>query len=444
MVKSRTPCELAEIGYERLFALFEGPLRDECPRILFAIGGQLTRRLLHTSRKVSRLAFMDVTSRVARTLLDLCQEPDALSHPLGHPDPHLAPGDQPHRRLFARDGRARAQAARGERDDLGQGQDHRRVRHAMRLRRPPAERSAPPAIPAGVARRTGGRAAAVAILLGQLGYPCARGDAARRIATLLEDPTQSLVVAEFHGDLCGLLALDTMYYLPLGAPTCRITSLIVDEAHRATASAALLLREAERRARACGAVRIELTSAAHRHRRARVLQGQRLRRELAALRQAHRSRPDRCHRWRSALGASPARNLRRTGAPVRRPGSSARMKASPTRNALHAGRAHARDVARGVRMPLSVTSRRSSGTSVAQTQGGVERNLEAAQVAVVDPDQRRSALQRAVAVRRRRALRPARPGRSWRASRVQLRPAARSSSAATISRMQSAPSARAS
>ena len=83
MVKSRTPCELAEISYERLFALFEGSLRDECARILFAIGGQLTRRLLHTSRKVSRLAFMDVTSRVARTLLDLCQEPDALSHPLG-------------------------------------------------------------------------------------------------------------------------------------------------------------------------------------------------------------------------------------------------------------------------------------------------------------------------------------------------------------------------
>ena len=83
MVKSRVPSELAEINYERLFALFEGPLRDECPRILFAIGAQLTRRLLHTNRKVSRLAFMDVTSRVARTLLDLCQEPDALSHPQG-------------------------------------------------------------------------------------------------------------------------------------------------------------------------------------------------------------------------------------------------------------------------------------------------------------------------------------------------------------------------
>jgi CRP/FNR family cyclic AMP-dependent transcriptional regulator len=83
LVKSRTACELAEISYERLFALFEGALRDDCPKILFAIGSQLTHRLLQTSRKVSRLAFMDVTSRVSRTLLDLCQEPDALSHPQG-------------------------------------------------------------------------------------------------------------------------------------------------------------------------------------------------------------------------------------------------------------------------------------------------------------------------------------------------------------------------
>lgn len=83
LVRSRTTCELAEISYERLFNLFEGGLKAECPRILFTIGSQLTRRLLQTSRKVSRLAFMDVTSRVTRTLLDLCVEPDALSHPLG-------------------------------------------------------------------------------------------------------------------------------------------------------------------------------------------------------------------------------------------------------------------------------------------------------------------------------------------------------------------------
>ncbi|MCB1642010.1 MAG: helix-turn-helix domain-containing protein, partial [Xanthomonadales bacterium] len=74
---------LAEISYERLFQLFDGPLKDECPRILFAIATQITTRLLHTSRKASRLAFMDVTSRVARTLIDLCSEPDAMSHPDG-------------------------------------------------------------------------------------------------------------------------------------------------------------------------------------------------------------------------------------------------------------------------------------------------------------------------------------------------------------------------
>jgi CRP/FNR family cyclic AMP-dependent transcriptional regulator len=83
MVRTRTSCDLAEISYERLFQLFEGPLREDCAKVLFSIGTQLTNRLLHTSRKVSRLAFMDVTSRVAKTLIDLTEEPDAMSHPKG-------------------------------------------------------------------------------------------------------------------------------------------------------------------------------------------------------------------------------------------------------------------------------------------------------------------------------------------------------------------------
>jgi len=83
VVRTRTPCELAEINYDRLHQLFAGPLAAECPRILYAIGLQLSKRLLDTSRKASRLAFMDVTGRIQRTLQDLCQEPDALSHPQG-------------------------------------------------------------------------------------------------------------------------------------------------------------------------------------------------------------------------------------------------------------------------------------------------------------------------------------------------------------------------
>ncbi|WP_132146217.1 cAMP-activated global transcriptional regulator CRP [Luteibacter rhizovicinus] len=83
LVRTRTAVEMAEISYERLFQLLEGSLAAECPKLLFAIGSQLTQRLLRTSRQVSRMAFMDVTNRVSRTLLDLCTEPDAMSHPDG-------------------------------------------------------------------------------------------------------------------------------------------------------------------------------------------------------------------------------------------------------------------------------------------------------------------------------------------------------------------------
>jgi CRP/FNR family cyclic AMP-dependent transcriptional regulator len=83
VVRTRSACELAEINYDRLHQLFAGPLAAECPRILYAIGLQLSKRLLDTSRKASRLAFLDVSGRIIRTLHDLCQEPDALSHPQG-------------------------------------------------------------------------------------------------------------------------------------------------------------------------------------------------------------------------------------------------------------------------------------------------------------------------------------------------------------------------
>ena len=83
ILRTRTQCELAEISYERLYQLFEGTLANDATSIMYAIGAQLSRRLLDTSRKAGRLAFLDVTDRIIRTLHDLTREPEAMSHPQG-------------------------------------------------------------------------------------------------------------------------------------------------------------------------------------------------------------------------------------------------------------------------------------------------------------------------------------------------------------------------
>ncbi len=83
LVRTRTPCQLTEISYGQLRQLFKGPLASQQTDILYALGAQLSKRLLQSHRKVSHLAFFDVTGRIARALLDLCKEPDAMTHPDG-------------------------------------------------------------------------------------------------------------------------------------------------------------------------------------------------------------------------------------------------------------------------------------------------------------------------------------------------------------------------
>ena len=81
-LRTRTPCELAEISYERLQALLVAQAND-ATRLLYSIGAQISQRLLDTSRKAGRLAFLDVSDRIYRTLFDLAREPEAMSHPEG-------------------------------------------------------------------------------------------------------------------------------------------------------------------------------------------------------------------------------------------------------------------------------------------------------------------------------------------------------------------------
>lgn len=104
----------------------------------------------------------------------------------------------------------------------------------------------------------------VARLLTDLGYPCELDEAGERISAIAGNDRQALVVARRDGAVVGLIALDFMYYLPLGTTTCRVTALVVTPTAQGLGIGRALLKEAERRARVGGAARIELTSGAQR------------------------------------------------------------------------------------------------------------------------------------------------------------------------------------
>ena len=82
-IRARSKCELAEITYSKLQHLLDNELKDHAKPFLYDLGRQLSDRLTKTSRKVSDLAFLDVTGRVASALLDLAKQPGAVTHPEG-------------------------------------------------------------------------------------------------------------------------------------------------------------------------------------------------------------------------------------------------------------------------------------------------------------------------------------------------------------------------
>ncbi|MEJ2061029.1 MAG: cAMP-activated global transcriptional regulator CRP [Gammaproteobacteria bacterium] len=77
-VVARESCEIAEMSYTEFRRL-----ANEHSDLLFALAAQMAARLRDTSRKVIDLAFLDVAGRIARTLLDLAHQPDAMTHPDG-------------------------------------------------------------------------------------------------------------------------------------------------------------------------------------------------------------------------------------------------------------------------------------------------------------------------------------------------------------------------
>lgn len=77
-VIARSKCIIAEIGYQQFRDLV-----SKDPEILFLLSGQIFNRLRKTSLKVRDLIFLDVKGRIAHCLLELSNEPDAMTHPDG-------------------------------------------------------------------------------------------------------------------------------------------------------------------------------------------------------------------------------------------------------------------------------------------------------------------------------------------------------------------------
>ena len=77
-IVSRSKSVIAEISYAQFKQIV-----NEVPAIMFLLTGQIFNRLRKTSQKVRDLIFLDVKGRIARCLLELSAEPDAMTHPDG-------------------------------------------------------------------------------------------------------------------------------------------------------------------------------------------------------------------------------------------------------------------------------------------------------------------------------------------------------------------------
>ena len=95
--------------------------------------------------------------------------------------------------------------------------------------------------------------AAIADLLGQLGYPAAAEAVEPRIAGLLAAGDR-LVVAELDGQVVGLADLHVSPSLEHDQPAGKLAAIVVDERHRSAGVGRALVAamEAEARERGCG------------------------------------------------------------------------------------------------------------------------------------------------------------------------------------------------
>lgn len=106
-------------------------------------------------------------------------------------------------------------------------------------------------------------AAAIAALLGELGYRATPGQVLDRLKS--PQPLAALnLVAETKSGVVAFLAACRLPYFPDGSTLCRITAMVVSSAHRRTGAGRALLEAAAAYARRHGCSGLEVTTAEHR------------------------------------------------------------------------------------------------------------------------------------------------------------------------------------
>jgi GNAT superfamily N-acetyltransferase len=104
----------------------------------------------------------------------------------------------------------------------------------------------------------------LARLFDQLGHPQTGGTIRRTLANALADPRANVLVADDDGALVGAVTCFLVAVVHDSRPWCRITALVVDEAHRSHGIGQMLVKAAEKAARDAECSRIEATSALRR------------------------------------------------------------------------------------------------------------------------------------------------------------------------------------
>jgi GNAT superfamily N-acetyltransferase len=108
-------------------------------------------------------------------------------------------------------------------------------------------------------------AAAIAELVGQLGYPADASEVIPRLEHLRDFPATIVLVAEVDGRVVGVITGQVMPSIHSTPPVAWLTTLVVADDCHGRGIGRELTHAVEAWARAKGAARISLTSGKHRH-----------------------------------------------------------------------------------------------------------------------------------------------------------------------------------